>query len=407
MRTTRAVLLLFFLLEAAISIACETRPSFLYEWLPIPIAILSFAIPFATNYKTEGERLFDGLCSVAIFAFFLSLGPVLSHETATWKVDNHIFLWVHESLPFMQGFRVAARFGMIVILFLAIAASFSISGLSGVIRSRCHSSWSLVLLWGLVSSLIIFESVPRRFELRSADPHDTPVLQRLDARSEPYCLLLFPAWDRYYDSESMFRVGGVKRLLVASWGGAKPSFSKMLETNFGKLAVHPDRFLYGVWSIWPECFILLDRVHMEVFFADELHKKEYARLLNSVADRVDQDQRFVLYRIHPRPPFNIAKKFVRHDFVTRFPRCTFTIIPYGDEGPMKLRLKHNGQVVFATEVPPGGGTFSVDIPDRPFDGVEPDMFRFHGSSAFSLTDFRLSQTGDETVADSCNTGDNL
>ncbi|MBP5729144.1 MAG: phosphotransferase, partial [Clostridia bacterium] len=78
-----------------------------------------------------------------------------------------------------------------------------------------------------------------------------------DARPEPCCLFTFPAWDRYFDSENMFRSGRTDRLLVASWGGAYPPFSADLKDRLRNMTADPGAVHEALWSIWPECLVLL------------------------------------------------------------------------------------------------------------------------------------------------------
>lgn len=390
LRTARAAALLLFLAEDGLCAATGRAPSSAHGWLPVPVVLLSLAIPFVSAYRDDRDRLLDGLFGGAVFAFFLSLGPFLFHAQADWTEDNVLFLFLRERIGFLEGFRVVSRFGMVVLLFLATAAALALGRIAAGLRS-CKSRTgraTALLAWPVAFACVLAESVPLPVGHRPADPIRSPVLDRLDGRPEPFCLLLHPAWDRYYDSDAMFRIGGTKRLLAASWGGAYPPFSLVLKQHFRQLGKKPGRFRYTVWSIWPECLILLDREHLAAYHPAEESARAAVRDLEAVADRIDEDARFALYRIHRRPAAAEAVKRVRPDLADRLRRCEFRATPE-DGAPLALSLERNGVRFFETVVPGGGASFEAVSPDVPSDPVEPDLFRFSADRPFTLDGFRL------------------
>ncbi len=394
LRALRAALFAVFLAWPLLAPASGPLPAArLYGALPVAVVLLSCAIPFVSSYRDEADRLADGLCGAAFLAFFLSFGPVLAHKGADWSAGNLLYALFRNRFGFLEGFRVVSRFGSTVLLFLQVAAALALAGLA--VRARRHGGRAALAarwLWVPLLALVVAESVPKPTGHRSADPLRSPVLDRLDARSEPYCLLTFPAWVRYCDSGNMFRIGRTDRLLVSSWGGAFPAFSVDLKDRLRGMTENPGAVHEALESIWPECLVLLCRGQMQGVYRDPAAARTAEANLLAIAEPVDGDDLFELYRLRPRPPAATAEKAVRPDLVARLPVCRFsaTPAPGGPPGPMKLELRRNGETVFTAEVPEGGADYAVRLPSGRSDPVDPDRLLFVADRPFVLASFRLA-----------------
>jgi hypothetical protein len=105
-------------------------------------------------------------CGLAIAAFLLALGPEITLGGKVLVSGPHRLLY--EYFPGFSGLRTAARWGMMLMFFLAVLAGYGLAGLMGRISRRGLRA-ALVLAFAAVLALELYP-VP----LRAHGPHPRP-----------------------------------------------------------------------------------------------------------------------------------------------------------------------------------------------------------------------------------------
>ena len=394
MRVVRAVLLLLFF---AISIVNYNNHGlcipFFYSRLPVGIVALSLLIPFFTVYHSDRERVLDGLLNVAIFAFFMSLGPYIQCGNACPHVSNHLYKGLYKMSGMLQGFRVVSRFSLLVLIFDIVASCVIYTKLIEYFGKRTKHG-KIVLEWALVPmmALVVLESIPRKRVPNPVTISHSPVLQHLDERKDPYVLAIVPFGRRGVDAMDMFEIGEEKRLLVWAWGGTFPAFTQKLRVKFKNLEEEPDSFKDHLNTLWPECYILLHRGHLETLFTPETRKMIIDRLL-SISDKIDDDnEQLALLKLHPSAPSATVIKLIRHDFMQSRSSMRFHAeLPQGTSSnqTQTVSVELNDKEFDTFEISPGKKDFVISYPKEQISITVPNTIRFTADQPISITDFSL------------------
>lgn len=130
----------------------------------------------------------------------LALGPMLTIGGRTFftvfRLNILLPYGLFYYLPFFSIMRTPARFGLMVILALAILAAFGFKGLAGLAGGRWEkrpraNAWVLGGLAGLVSLLILFEFAPY---VTTAYPNVPPIYQPVRVDTNPNHAVLELPW---------------------------------------------------------------------------------------------------------------------------------------------------------------------------------------------------------------------
>ena len=409
LRVLRASALWLFLLATLTGILANTLGSVgpTYAWLPVAIALLSLAIPFVSRYRNDTDRFLDGLCGGAVFAFLMSLGPKLAVNSGPWHLGNPLFLGLYHASSVLHGFRVVSRFAIIVLLFLVLLVSM---GWDRLLRAHAGGKGFRAvlvrLLWAPFLALVVFESIPAPLPPpREGTPLSLPFLDELQKETgEPLVLATIPGLNRYYDAMNMFRIAGAdpRKLVVMSWGGAWPKFLEITTRNYERFPGRPAAFHRQFASIWPECFLLLDRGEL-LREDDETMRNAFARNLPKIADPIHSDERYTLYRFHPLPANTLVERWVRTDLMRERPIARFRIVPAplegdipGEDATVSVALDRRRFAAFT--VPEGGREFTLRLPDYKPDPVDPFCILFKSTRPIFLESFRLEPLADDAPA---------
>ena len=406
LRAARAALFALFLVATGAGTAAGGLGPFAapYAWTPVAIALLSLAIPLVAAYRDDRDRLLDGLCGAAAFAFLMGLGPEIGPLDGEWSVDSPLFLALYRASPVLHGFRVVARFGIVVLIFLVASAAFAWDDLlrafgRGTGRRAAAIRWA----WAPALALVLFESVPLPLPPpRRGTPLDVPVLDALPGGPDaPVALLTVPATHREFDSMYMFRVSGANpdRMMVMSWGGAFPRFTKTIRSDYRALSRNPEPLREHLSRLWPECFLLLREADFRAVYPEPERRAAIRAGIGRIADPIAAGGGFELFRLRPPPPSTYVAKAVRSDFVRSLPGMAFRIVPAPDDAGVPaaatVSVTFNKAPVAVLSVPPEGASYSLPLDPRRCTPVNPDLVRFDADRPVSVEDFRL-ETPHET-----------
>ena len=317
LRCARIALLLSFFVIAAVNYNThELLWPKLFSQLPNYIVVLSLLIPLFTTYHSDRERILDGLFNVAVFSFFMSLGPRIQCGNKCPVVSNKLYVHLYKHSSILHGFRVVSRFSFLVLIFDIVAASVLYSKLIDYFGAK-KKYGKLVLQCAQIPLLAIriWESIPRKRAPLPMKAPESSVIKHLDERENPYVLAIIPFGCRDIDSQDMFLIGEEKRILIWAWGGTFPGFTQKYRKAYGRLFEDPRILRDYLNTLWPECFILLHRQHLKQYYCPE-KQEGILEQLRTISTKVDDDnENLALLKPMPSDPSTNVLKLIRHDFL--------------------------------------------------------------------------------------------
>ncbi len=387
-----------------------------YAALPVVATALSILVLFHPTERAPETRFMTGLFAGAVFAFFMSMGPLISIRHSEFAAVNYLYVWIYEHFSALQGFRVVSRFSIYLLLFLVAAASLAWSQ----IERRWLRRRGLRVLWLLPLLLAVPESMPTDIRVRPLEyPLSSPVLDRLDRLDKPYVLAMVPMGQRSYDSRDMLQIARTDRLSVYAWGGTYPRYTAQVRDSLAPLDPHPAETARLLRQLWPECFLLEDKPLARARLPEMLDRpsrqrwraRNYTELLSAETEIVAEDERFALLRLKPDAvPRAERIRLIRRDYLAANPLLAFRARTPAGAPSATLWLDVNGYMVGRWEIAPEARDFQIEIPPRYFVPIIPNRLRFHadGDALFFLDSFepRPASGGaasaiDETLASTC------
>jgi hypothetical protein len=345
----------------------------------------SVAIAAWARERDPGAQARSGLAAAAALSFILALGPRLHATNTGWSAPNRLFEAIFLHLPLISGMRVISRFGLVVLIFLVVAA---VSGYETLWRRRPSLRW--VLLPAVLAAVCLESRVGHLRVVPFAAPWNSPAIAAID-RDGPSTLLIVPFGERDWDSQYMLGIAGSRRQLVYGWGGFYPPFQRALEDAFvgGDVA----RGLALARTVWPETRVLLDRKHL---------RRRSRRRDAAMAERIEQgllgscdtlatDERFTLLRIRPDTgPAPVFSRLMREGTLRDDPVVSFGART-ADGGELAVEVTANGMTVGTLRIDARPRRFSVRVPPAALVAVRPNEVRVAGAGGapFLLEGFRM------------------
>lgn len=361
-----------------------------YAALPVVAVVAGAFLLLHPARRDVPARFAAGLFAGAVFAYFMSFGPLIALRHSGFLADNVLYLWIYKHLSALQGFRVVSRFSLYVLLFLATAAAL---GWSRIERRWPWRRAGLPAAWAVLLALAVLEAVPNPFRIRSLPyPPVSAVLDGLDRRTEPYVIAMAPMGDRNNDSRHMLTIARSDRLFVYAWGGAYPTYTQQVRDALNPVDPKPEKAAALLRQLWPDCLILEDK-HLS---RQARIPVNYAELFSGLVDVAAEDERYALLRLRSNPrPDGERIRLVRRDYLAAHPVLTFRARVAPGAPPAVLWLDVNGYVAgrWALADEPQDGR--VAIPAAYFVDLLPNRFRFRaeGDAPFILDDFNLAAPG--------------
>lgn len=379
-------------------------------------APLAFA--FIPDRGDSARSVFlKALFAVSVFFLFLSFGPSISFGAGRHVFaarTNPIYIFCHETLlPFLSGFRVVSRFGVIVLFFLVCAASATLDAAIGALPqpggAGASRTWAgrflrLAVPFAVSAAFVAFvalEAIPPERKVSSYRPVDdqraSPAIRRLVESHPIATIAAIPAGPRHIEGMRMFSLLKGDWPYVYVWGGFFPEFSRRLvETmmSFDSGETHRE-----LARFFPPCLMVID--NGEPVFPKRPFPGKYARRVNGrkavdfvalyseIADAVDSDGRFTVMRLRPLPPAPSASRIFRSDIARRNPMLSCSVA--GMPGtPVSFSLN---DVLLARTTIPGAGVIDFScvidpqfLSEKPFN----DFIAASGdASPISIENFSL------------------
>ena len=352
--------------------------SAVYSALPVIAVAASLPILCRPLRRDASSLFLAGLFAGAVFAFFMSLGPVLSiyREPTGFAAPNPLYLWLYEHVGAIQGFRVVSRFSVFVLLFMSIAAAMAWNRIEG----RWLRKPGSLALWILPVVLLAIEARPPHIQTAPLQlPLSTPALTALEDLGKPYVLAVVPMYKRYFTSRHMLQIGRQDRLFAYAWGGAFPPLSTKICKAFDPAQPQPEQAALLLRQLWPECLILEDKSISRT--GDPQFQRDYAELMADETDVMAEDERFALLRFTPRTaPATEEIRLIRADYLRDNPVIRFRArVAEGGPGAA-LHLDVNGYSVGQAALTAQAQEFQLVVPPTYAIKLRPNRLRFHAEN---------------------------
>ena len=328
----------------------------------------------------------SALASAALLAFVLSLGPSIWVGGAYPVGNNAIFTSIYGVLPLLHSTRVVARFGILPLFFLVIAASMGLDALIRLKRLR-RRAWGVVLV---LVALVLLEgrTTPFRFEDEAARP---PPLDSLPVGEASPTLLVLPMGERFNDSRYMLALARSERLLVNGWSGFRPRFQERIARHFS--SGRAEEGIRELRRLWPDPWIVVDRIRMRMIRELHPYHLDEADLRRFCDVRIENARYLVCVPKPERSPVRAYSRLVRLDLGRKFSVIRFKARSLLTDGPRRLRVECNGErVVARLSVSEDWWTFAVPIPKTCFSHAARNevTIRSEDDSLWEIRGFRFA-----------------
>lgn len=355
-------------------------------WTVFSITFLFAAIANVFVHPAGESRrstFLRGFVAVSVFFLFLSLGPKLLlgvfPDKGIANQPNVIYAHCYQTiLPFLSGFRVVSRFGVYILFFLVCVATVTLDAMTVPSRHGARA-WRGTVLCLLVVLGVVVESIPnpswvRRY--RNVGHHRrSPAIVRLVEKHPIATLAIVPCHTREIEGMKMFSLLKGDWPYVWAWGGFFPQYAKRLNNMLVSGAaqdVHAE-----LSKFFPPCLLLIDRsapalniepekalsfpTNVLTTVAGKL-TMDYEKAFGPIAEKIDSDARFSIYRLKPLPPAASVSRIFRSDVARANPilSCEFTA-----RSGAHVQALLNGRGLFEGDVPEEGRLrFSAELSSR-------------------------------------------
>lgn len=324
-------------------------------WNAVGIAFLiSSVLCGIIHDKDESARItfLRGFLAASVLFLFLSFGPRMglgADGNSIVAPRNSIYLFCRgHIMPFLSGFRVVSRFNVLVLFFLIAIAACAFDYATSAMRALRHWKNPICEIAAalLVLALISFESIPKKelpTQYRGIDNISaSPAMQRLNENKSAYTLAMSPCRPRDLEGMRMFEFLRGDWFYIYAWGGYFPPGAEKLSKMVN--VTDPTPLHAELSKFFPPCLLINDRFRWSgypmksldetipadlVFEKDGKHFVDYDKVYAQIADPVDSDDRFTIFKLKPYPPAKEAQRIFRSDVAKKNPilSCTVVTVP--------------------------------------------------------------------------------
>lgn len=360
-----------------------------------------------TKAETPRATFLKGLFAAAVFFLFLSFGPKMSlgdTRLIAWQW-NHIYYFCYEKLlPFLSGFRVVSRFAVFILFFMVCMATATLDAFTAMPQFRGRSGRDAILLCLLVVAGVALEGIPKPkilTKMRRVDkPYNYPTIKRLAEEHPNVTLAICPCLNRSAESMKMFTLIKGDWPYVFGWGGFFPGQSDRLS----KLICSPDPYpaQKELSKFYPPCLLIFDKRKVRppvrrtadipedrlVWNKDHL-VLDYDKVFADIADLIDSDKRFSLFKLKSLPPAPEVERIFRSDIALANPLLSCVVsAPDGTEVVASL----NGRELARAKAAEGQAAFSLELSPDNLTRVPYNTFSVVSSNAvpISVESFELA-----------------
>lgn len=403
--------ILFFGIAGAVQfriVAPTAKAMRLLKMASMAFCLSPAAYAFAHN-EGEGERavFLKSLFAVSALFFFLACGPELGFGADGRRIasmPNSIYLFCHKwAMPFLSGFRVVSRFGVVILFFLVCLATATIDAICAAAGTK---EGRIVLPSAVAAAfvgLVALESIPpagvrARFRLVDSQRSSQAIGWLWENRPDA-TVAAVPCGSRDIEGMRMFSLLKGDWPYVYAWGGYFPEYSQSLVKTL--MSLDPPSTRRRLAELFPECVVVVDK-SIRVPFKNGTERPEFAldgtgsryvdfrKAFSGFTRILAEDGRFAVLGLLPPERESAPRKVFRSDVARRNPKlkCAIEGDPYDI-----VEITLNGGVL-TREAIPACGRLEFEcrlapraLVDNPFNVF---MSEASGGGTCAILDFSLS-----------------
>jgi hypothetical protein len=338
------------------------------------------------------------LLGLALFAFLLSLGPVV--HVAGVRDGSGLYAWLYPYFPPLRAIRAASRIGMLVVFAGALLAAFGARWIATRFPPRRAA---LVTGTALLLMLAEYASFPLQYDRVPAVAR--PVDLAIRADPDDVAVLEWPANVPYSDADAMFRSLAHGKRVVNGLSGFVPPFLRELS---GQLTAPASPFpgaeaQQALRRIYPLRYLVvrLDDPALEPWrplWAEVRRAAPPPLAFRGTIGAAD------LYEIVPLPERGARfERWVSHDFARSYPALTVAVRPLQSEPTLEewAEVLWNGEEVRRVALD-GATTIAVTLPAPRFaaaQNVVTVLHRYRRAPAARDARYAVGRTGATSPGD--------
>lgn len=376
-----------------------------HAWTASALLMLFSAFAVAIfHQKSEGPRVIfmKGFLAVSVLFFFFSLGPLITLGNVKSEIIHHhnliYMVCYNHILPFLSGFRVVSRFGVLILFFMILAGAIWLDSLirrvPSLHQAKVASLLSIVIICG-----VIVEAIPGKLlgYLKIDDQRASPAISRF-VEKHPICTLaICPSGPRRIEGPRMFSLLKGDWPYVYAWGGYFPEYSSYIASEIN--SHNPKKIHYELSRFFPDVILMVDKATLrpvkrrvpefDGLYVPNTSILDYAKIYSYIGEILDSDKRFTIFKLKQHPPMAEFSKIFRSDVARENPNLTCTITSTPDTS---LDVYFNNHVISTIGTDAQGEvSFSTNLSKYDLEKASFNTFlvKASGTNLVSISSFML------------------
>lgn len=374
-------------------------------WTISSLLMVFSAIAFAIfHQKCENSRItfMKGFLSITVLFFFFSFGPLITLGSDKNELACHynlLYIVCYNYIfPFLSGFRVVSRFGVIVLFFMILAASIFVDVLIRRI-SKLHQAKASILLGIIIICGVVIEAIPREQwgYVKIDNQRDSPAISRF-IEQHPICTLaICPSGPRRIEGPRMFSLLKGDWPYVYAWGGYFPEYSSYIASEIN--SHDPKKIHYELSRFFPDAILMIDKASLKPvkyrvpefngLYIENTSILDYDKIYSSIAEIQDYDERFSIFKLKQHPPMPEFSKIFRSDVAIANPnlKCKINSAP---KSMVNIYFNNSAMSTIYTDAK-GEADFTANLAQYDFEKSSFNTFsvKADGTNLVSISSFML------------------
>ncbi|NPA75993.1 MAG: hypothetical protein GXO25_07950, partial [Euryarchaeota archaeon] len=324
--------------------------------------IILYLIELFTLRSSDANTLFlAGLAAAAVCCFFISLGPLITVGPDNVRIDlaKGPFADIARWVPIFGAVRGLTRFGIVVLVYLIVAACLSVDQLGRKERRF------LIALPGLIG-LMFYEATKMHYHYADYTyVMKSKVIEKIHHLPKESVVVQLPAAVRTVDATIAMATIGTFPLLINGYSGFTPhSFQQFYKWE--KSGWQLDKITAWLTQVWPDVYLVLDK-HAAHWLATGWHQPFPLHRLEQDWQLIIEDSFYALYKRkkHTDTRFPVIRR-VRTDLLKSHPILFFSarLSTKMHSSGVPIGIFLNGTEIDEEKITPQWHDYQISLPSR-------------------------------------------
>lgn len=188
---------------------------------------------------------------------------------------------------------------------------------------------------------------------------------------------------------------------IYAWGGYFPTYSTELASEIN--SYNPQKIHFELSKFFPPAILMLDKAELKpvkrtlrdneelkTWFIPNTCVLDYERIYSSIADKIDSDDRFTIFKLKPYPPQAEVTKIFRSDVAKMNPFLSCSVISSPDT-PIEIKFNDKHIETINTNAE-GLALIKMEVPLKQLEKASFNTFTVnsYGTNLVSVLNFSLT-----------------